>query len=260
MDGRAVTVGREQLFAGQGTAVPADLAVWCRTQERAGCTTILVGWDGLIRGALAMTDTVKPSAAAAVSGLRRLGLSPVLLTGDNAATAEAVAAAAGITEVISGALPAAKAQVIAGLQAAGRPAAMVGDGVNDAPALAAAQLGLALGSGTDVAICAADMILLRDDLEVVAGRDQAGPGHVPHHPPEPGLGVLLQRPGPAAGRARLPQPADRRGHHDPVVGLRGLEQPAAGAGSHSAPGSADPGQARRPTRRAAGAGRAESRW
>jgi cation transport ATPase len=141
VDGHAVTVGREQLFAGQGTAVPADLALWCRTQEQAGCTTILVSWDGLIRGALAVTDTVKPSAAAAVTGLRRLGLSPVLLTGDNAATAEAVAAAAGITEVISGALPAAKAQVINGLQAAGRPAAMVGDGVNDAPALAAAQLG-----------------------------------------------------------------------------------------------------------------------
>jgi P-type Cu+ transporter len=167
VDGREVTVGREKLFADQGTAVPADLAAWCRTQEQAGCTTILVSWDSLIRGALAVTDTVKPSAAAAVTGLRRLGLSPVLLTGDNAATAEAVAAAAGITEVISGALPAAKAQVITGLQAAGRPAAMVGDGVNDAPALAAAQLGLALGSGTDVAICAADMILLRDDLEVV---------------------------------------------------------------------------------------------
>ena len=171
VDGREITVGREKLFADQGadqgTAVPADLAAWCRTQEQAGRTTILVSWDGLIRGALAVTDTVKPSAAAAVTGLRHLGLSPVLLTGDNAATAEAVAAAAGITEVISGALPAAKAQVITGLQAAGRPAAMVGDGVNDAPALAAAQLGLALGSGTDVAICAADMILLRDDLEVV---------------------------------------------------------------------------------------------
>jgi heavy metal translocating P-type ATPase len=167
VDGHEVTVGREKLFADRGTAIPADLGAWCRTQEQAGCTAVLVSWDGLIRGALAMTDTVKPSAAPAVTGLRRLGLSPVLLTGDNAATAEAVAAAAGITEVISGALPAAKAQVITGLQAAGRPAAMVGDGVNDAPALAAAQLGLALGSGTDVAICAADMILLRDDLEVV---------------------------------------------------------------------------------------------
>ena len=91
----------------------------------------------------------------------------MLLTGDNAATAQAVAAAAGIGEVISEALPAAKAQVIAGLQDAGRSVAMVGDGVNDGPALAAAQLGLALGSGTDVAICAADMILLRDDLAAV---------------------------------------------------------------------------------------------
>jgi Cu+-exporting ATPase len=167
VDGHEVTVGREKLFADRGTAVPADLAAWCRTQEQAGCTAVLVSWDGLIRGALAVTDTVKPSAAAAVAALRRLSLRPVLLTGDNQATAEAVAAAAGITEVISGALPAAKAEVITGLQAAGRPAAMVGDGVNDAPALAAAQLGLALGSGTDVAICAADMILLRDDLEVV---------------------------------------------------------------------------------------------
>ena len=114
-----------------------------------------------------MADTVKPSAAEAVAGLRGLGLRPVLLTGDNAATAQAVAAASGIDDVISEALPAAKAQVITDLQRGGRSAAMVGDGVNDGPALAAAQLGLALGSGTDVAICAADMILLRDDLEVV---------------------------------------------------------------------------------------------
>ena len=115
-----------------------------------------------------MTDTVKPSALGAVARLRGLGLRPVLLTGDNPATARAVAAAAGIDEVISEALPAAtRRRLITDLQAAGRWVAMVGDGVNDGPALAAAQLGLALGSGTDVAICAADMILLRDDLEVV---------------------------------------------------------------------------------------------
>ena len=145
-----------------------DLAAgWCRVQEEAGCTAVLVSWDDAIRGALAVTDTVKPSAAPAVAQLRGLGLRPVLLTGDNPATAQAVAAAAGIDEVISEALPAAKARVITDLQAAGRSAAMVGDGVNDGPALAAAQLGLALGSGTDVAICAADMILLRDDLDVV---------------------------------------------------------------------------------------------
>ena len=190
---------------------------------------MLVSWDDAIRGALAVTDTVKPSAAAAVAGLRGLGLRPVLLTGDNAATAQAVAAAAGIEEVISEALPAAKAQVITDLQAAGRSVAMVGDGVNDGPALAAAQLGLALGSGTDVAICAADMILLRDDLDGRPRRDQAGPGHVPDHPPQPGLGVLLQRAGHPAGRARLPQPDPRRRHDDPVLGLRGLEQPAPAA-------------------------------
>jgi len=166
-DGHEVIVGREKLFRDRGVSIPADLASWSDAQERAGCTTVLVGWDDAIRGALAVTDTIKPSAAPAVAALRRLGLRPVLLTGDNQATAEAVAAAAGIGEVISGALPVAKAQVITDLQGSGRSAAMVGDGVNDGPALAAAQLGLALGSGTDVAICAADMILLRDDLMVV---------------------------------------------------------------------------------------------
>ncbi len=165
--GHQVILGREKLFADRAITVPPDLAAWCRSREQAGCTTVLVSWDGVTRGALAVTDTVKPSAAPAVAALRRLGLRPVLLTGDNAATAEAVAAAADIDEVISGALPAAKSQVITDLQAAGRSVAMVGDGVNDAPALAAAQLGLALGSGTDVAIGAADMILLRDDLEAV---------------------------------------------------------------------------------------------
>ncbi len=115
---------------------------------------------------LAVRDTVKPSAPAAVARLRGLGLRPVLLTGDNAATARAVAAA-GIDDVLAEALPADKARVMSDLQAGDRSAAMVGDGVNDAPALAGAQLGLALGSGTDVAIVAADMILLRDDLQAV---------------------------------------------------------------------------------------------
>jgi Cu+-exporting ATPase len=167
VDGHEVVVGRSKLFADRGLQAPADLVSWCQDQERAGCTSILVSWDDVIRGALAVTDTVKPSAAAAVATLRGFGLRPVLLTGDNAATAQAVAAEAGIDEVISGALPAVKAGVVTDLEAAGRSVAMVGDGVNDAPALAAARLGLALGSGTDVAICAADMILLRDDLTVV---------------------------------------------------------------------------------------------
>jgi P-type Cu+ transporter len=129
---------------------------------------VLIGWDGLVRGAVAVADTVKPSSAAAVRQLRGLGLHPILLTGDTEATARAVAAAVGIDEVIAGTLPAEKAAVITGLQVRGRRVAMVGDGINDAPALAAADLGLALGSGTDVAICAADLILLRDDLGTVA--------------------------------------------------------------------------------------------
>ncbi len=165
VDGREVVIGRAALFAERGLPVPPDLLspAW-----QPGCTTVLIGWDGLVRGAVAVTDTVKPSAAAAVADLRALGLHPILLTGDNEPAARAVAAATGIEEVIAGTLPAGKAAVIRDLQARGRRVAMVGDGINDAPALAAASLGLALGSGTDVAICAADLILLRDDLGVVA--------------------------------------------------------------------------------------------
>jgi len=166
--GRDVLVGRERLLAAQGMTIPAELAAQCRAWEQVGRTAVLAGWDGAARGALAVADTVKPSAAAAVAGLRGLGLHPVLLTGDSEATARAVAAAAGIEEIIAGTLPDGKAAMIAGLQAAGHRVAMVGDGINDAPAIAVADLGIALGSGTDVAICAADLILLRDDLGAVA--------------------------------------------------------------------------------------------
>jgi cation-transporting P-type ATPase A/B/Cu+-exporting ATPase len=167
VDGHEVLVGRETLLAEHGLAIPADLAGQCREWELAGRTAVLVGWDGAVRGAVAVADTVKPSAAAAIARLRALGLHPMLLTGDNEATARAVAATVGIDEVIAGTLPSGKAAVITDLRARGHRVAMVGDGVNDGPALAAANLGLALGSGTDVAICAADMILLRDDLEAV---------------------------------------------------------------------------------------------
>jgi P-type Cu+ transporter len=125
------------------------------------------GWQGQAHGVLAVADTVKPSAAGAVAELRQLGLRTVLLTGDNEATGSAVGALAGVDEVIAGAMPADKAGIIAGLRADGHAVAMVGDGVNDGPALAAANLGLALGTGTDVAISAADLILLRDDLMAV---------------------------------------------------------------------------------------------
>jgi P-type Cu+ transporter len=169
--GRSVLIGRPLLF----DDVPPELAAWCAEQERAGCTTVLVGWDAggnndrvpSVRGALAVADAVKPSAAGAVAELRRMGLRTILLTGDNEATARAVADAAGIDEVISGALPGDKAEFVVQLGSTGRSVIMVGDGVNDGPALSRARLGMALGSGTDVAICAADMILLRDDLGAV---------------------------------------------------------------------------------------------
>jgi P-type Cu+ transporter len=167
VDGRQVVVGHEPLLRDLGIEIPPRLASQWAQWERAGQTTVLVGWDGRLHGALALGDAIKPSAAAAVDGLRRLGLRPVLLTGDNEATARAVAAAVGIEEVIAGVLPAAKAAAVRDLQARGHRVAMVGDGVNDAPALAAADLGMAVVAGTDVAISAADLILLREDLRVV---------------------------------------------------------------------------------------------
>src|SRR5579863_5731243 len=167
VDGHEVIIGREQLFADRGMRVPDALSDQRLSWERDGRTAVLIGWDGAVRGAVAVADTVKPSARAAVTRLRALGLRPVLLTGDNEATARAVASAVGIDEVIAETLPAGKAAVIAELRGRGHRVAMVGDGVNDGPALAAANLALALGSGTDVAICAADMILLRDDLQTV---------------------------------------------------------------------------------------------
>jgi P-type Cu+ transporter len=167
VDGREVVVGSERLLRDLGIEILPGLAGQWAQWERAGQTAVLVGWDGRLRGALAVGDMVQPSAAAAVAGLRRLGLRPVLLTGDREATARAAAAAVGIEEVMAGILPAGKAAAIRDLQARGHRVAMVGDGVNDAPALAAADLGMAVGAGTDVAITAADLILLREDLRVV---------------------------------------------------------------------------------------------
>jgi P-type Cu+ transporter len=167
VDGHEVLVGGERLFAGLGLAIPRLLDAERDRFEQAGCTVVLAGWDGRVRGVMAVADTVKPSAAAALARLRRLGLRTLLLTGDSEAAARAVAAQAGIDEVIAGALPDGKVSVLRDLQARGATVAMAGDGINDAPALATADLGLALGSGTDVAITAADMILLRDDLNVI---------------------------------------------------------------------------------------------
>jgi P-type Cu+ transporter len=167
IDGQEVIVGCEKLLRDRGLAVPEELAGQCAEWERAGRTVVLAGWDGRARGAMAVADTVKASAATAVAALRGLGLRTVLLTGDSQAVAETVGAEIGVDEVIAGALPADKVAVVRDLQARGRRVAVAGDGVNDGPALAASDLGLALGTGTDVAISAADLLLLRDDLGVI---------------------------------------------------------------------------------------------
>jgi len=167
VDGLEVIVGRADLFSHLGMAIPAGLAHACRKPEATGDTVVLAGWDGQARGAVVIADTIKPTAAAAVAELRHLGLRTVLLTGDSQATAQAVVRRVGADEVIAGALPADKVTMVKGLQAQGHRVAMVGDGINDGPALAAADLGIALGTGTDVAISAADLLVLRDDLGAV---------------------------------------------------------------------------------------------
>ncbi len=167
VDGHTVVAGRETLIAERGHGLPAELAAAKAAAERQGKTAIVVGWDGAARGVLVVADTVKPTSAEAIGQLKDLGLAPVLLTGDNTAVAEHIAAEVGIDTVIAEVLPADKADVVAGLQADGKTVAMVGDGVNDAAALAQADLGLAMGTGTDVAIEAADLTLVRGDLRSV---------------------------------------------------------------------------------------------
>jgi P-type Cu+ transporter len=168
VDGHGVQVGRPALMAEWSLSVPEALDAARREAEAQGRTAVLAAWDGEVRGVLVVADTVKPSSAEAVAELKALGLRPVLLTGDNDATARAVAAEVGIDEVIAEVLPADKASVVKRLQAEGRVVAMVGDGVNDAPALAQADLGLAIGTGTDVAIEASDLTLVSGDLRAAA--------------------------------------------------------------------------------------------
>ena len=168
VDGRAVVAGRAGwLSSAWGWPVPDRLAARAAAAEAAGRTVVFAGWDGAVRGALVVSDTIKPTSAEAVRRLRGLGLSPVLLTGDNERAARSVAETVGIGEVIAGVLPAGKVAVIQRLQQAGRVVAMAGHGVNDAAALAQADLGLAMGTGTDAAIEASDLTLVRGDLLAV---------------------------------------------------------------------------------------------
>jgi len=165
VDGHAVVAGRRSWLEAEWSArEPSELATAAHDAEERGRTAVWVGWDGQVRGILVVADTVKPTSAQAVAELRHLGLRPVLLTGDNERAARAVAAQVGIDEVIAEVLPAEKVAVVKRLQDDGRIVAMVGDGVNDAAALAQADLGLAMGTGTDVAIEASDLTLVRGDL------------------------------------------------------------------------------------------------
>ncbi|GAA1738344.1 heavy metal translocating P-type ATPase [Isoptericola hypogeus] len=164
VDGHGVLVGRESLLAEWSQHLSDDLARAKARAESEGKTVVAAGWDGRARGILVVADTVKPTSAQAVAELKELGLTPVLLTGDNEAVARQIAAEVGIDEVIAEVMPRDKSDVVRRLQDQGRVVAMVGDGVNDAPALAQADLGLAMGTGTDVAIEASDITLVRGDL------------------------------------------------------------------------------------------------
>ncbi|WP_419146267.1 heavy metal translocating P-type ATPase [Iamia majanohamensis] len=164
VDGVEVVVGRQRFLADRGLDVSGALEAAREDAESAGATPVLVGWDGAARAVLVVADTVKPTSAEAVAGLRELGLRPVLLTGDNARAGRAVAAEVGIDEVVAEVLPAEKVDAVRRLQDEGRVVAVVGDGVNDAAALAQADLGLAMGTGTDVAMEASDLTLVRGDL------------------------------------------------------------------------------------------------
>ncbi|WP_331753216.1 heavy metal translocating P-type ATPase (plasmid) [Streptomyces sp. NBC_00637] len=164
VEGRKVLVGRPKLLAQSGADLPQDLVAAQKAAEAQGRTAVAVAWDGEARAVLVVADTIKPTSAEAIRGLRDLGLRPVLLTGDNETAARAVAAEVGIDEVIAEVLPKDKVDVITRLQREGRVVAMVGDGVNDAAALAQADLGLAMGTGTDAAIEASDLTLVRGDL------------------------------------------------------------------------------------------------
>jgi Cu+-exporting ATPase len=159
-----VLLGRPRLMQERGIELPDALTAVLADAAAGGRSAVALAWAGRVRAVFVVSDTVRPTSADAVAELRRLGLEPVLLTGDSHGAARAVADAVGITTVVADALPTEKVDVVARLQAEGRVVAMVGDGVNDAAALAMADLGIAMGTGTQIAMSAADITLVRSDL------------------------------------------------------------------------------------------------
>ena len=168
VEGHALAVGREELLADWALVIPPALSAAATHAREAGQTAIFVAWDGDVHGLIAVADAVKPTSAEAIRDLIALGLEPVLLTGDNDTVARQIAREVGIERVVAGVLPEGKVDVVRALQGEGRVVAMVGDGVNDAPALAQADLGMAMGTGTDVAIEASDITLVSGDLRSAA--------------------------------------------------------------------------------------------
>jgi P-type E1-E2 ATPase len=161
--GEVVTVGRRRLMTESGLEMPGRFAEAADRFEAGGQTAFLAAWDGEVRAALAVADTLRPTSSDTVSALRDRGIEVAMITGDNRRTAEAIAATVGIDSVMAEVLPGEKSEEVARLQAEGRTVAFVGDGVNDAPALTRADLGMAVGSGTDVAIEAGDVVLMSGD-------------------------------------------------------------------------------------------------
>ncbi len=168
VDGVMVHVGRRKLAAEAGLTLEASLDEAATAMEAEGRTAVFAGWDGRVRGVLAVADTLRDDASSAVDSLRRMGVGVVMITGDNRRTAESIAAQVGIDRVLAEVLPADKVSEVRRLQEEGRVVAMVGDGINDSPALVAADLGIAIGTGTDVAIESSDITLLSADLHGVA--------------------------------------------------------------------------------------------
>ena len=222
VDGVEVRVGRRQLF----TDVPAAVESAATAAEAGGNTVVLVGRCGRAEAAIVVADAIKATSAAAISAFHDLGLSVTMLTGDNERTAQRVAADVGIDHVVAGVLPAQKATEIERLQTGGRRVAMVGDGVNDAPALAQADLGIAIGTGADVAIEASRH---HDRVGRPVGRgrrDRPRPPHPLHDQGQPVLGVRLQHRRDPARRSRIPRPDDRRRGDGVLLGVRRDQQHA----------------------------------